>query len=46
MMVFMDSKTWLVEAEVTVCLMGLAAAALTLMVGYILWQTMGRILEH
>jgi hypothetical protein len=34
----MDSKTWLVEVEVTACILAGAIVALTLMVGHGLWM--------
>jgi hypothetical protein len=39
-MVTMDNKTWLIEAEVAVCIVAMAIVAFTLMVGDTLWSNL------
>jgi hypothetical protein len=34
----MDNKSWLIEVEVAVCLVGMSIVALTLMAGHNLWK--------
>jgi len=41
----MDNKTWLIELEVTACLMGMALVAFALMIAQNLWVNIARKLE-
>jgi hypothetical protein len=42
MLMVMDNKSWLVEVEVAACILAVAIAALTLMVGHTLWMSVAR----
>ena len=35
-----ENKTWLIEVEVAACLVAVAMAAFTLMVGHTLWKSL------
>jgi predicted Co/Zn/Cd cation transporter (cation efflux family) len=42
MLLAMDNKSWLVEAEFAACLFAMAVVAFTLMVGHTMWRAMAR----
>ncbi len=42
MLLDMDNKTWLFEAEFATCLVAVAIVAFTLMVGHTMWKSMAR----
>jgi predicted Co/Zn/Cd cation transporter (cation efflux family) len=42
MLLHMDNKKWLIEAEFAACLVAAAIVAFTLMVGHTMWRSMAR----
>jgi len=42
MIMIMDNKAWLVEAEFAACLLAVAIVAFTLMVGHTIWTSLVR----
>ena len=42
MLLDMDNKTWLIEAEFAACLLAVAIVAFTLTVGHTIWKSMAR----
>jgi hypothetical protein len=40
MLLAVENKAWLIEAEVAACLMAVAIVAFTLMVGHALWKSL------